>query len=83
LAKQHFGISTKQLSKTVYGDNIRPAVAVAISEQTTLSKKRIAEVLNMKSGANVSQQIWKLRKKPIKQLEKSIRQFLKKSQMIT
>ncbi|MDF1815472.1 MAG: transposase [Verrucomicrobiales bacterium] len=76
-AKQHFEMSDKQLQQTIRGDLRRAAIATVLSEQTTLSRKRIAEMLKMKSAGNVSQQIIRFRKTDSKALNRRIRAFLK------
>ena len=76
-AKDHFGMTDKELQTRIRGDQRRAATASVLASKTTLSRKRIAELLNMKSAGNVSQQILRLRKAEIGSLDRKIKSFLK------
>ena len=76
-AKQHFEMSDEQLLQTVRGDLRRAAIATELSEQPTLSRKRITERLKMKNAGNVSQQIIRFQKTDSKALNRRIKAFLK------
>jgi hypothetical protein len=78
-AKQHFEMSDEPLQQTVRGDRRRAAIATVLSEQTTLSRKRIAETLKMKSAGNVSQQIIRFSKNGFKGAEPTDKGIPKKS----
>jgi putative transposase len=77
VAKKHFGMTDNDLQTTQRGDLRRVAIANLLTQKTTLSRRRIAEMQNMKSGGNVSQQTLRFRKLNPKKLDKSIKSFLK------
>ena len=83
MACQHFRMKEADLKKSRYGDLIRPAVASCIAEYTVLPQKQIAELLGMKSAANVSQQIRRFRMHPPKNRPEKVNEFLKKSKIFT
>ncbi len=53
------------------------AIASVLASKTTLSRDRIAELLNMKSSGNVSQPILRLRKIEDRNIDRKIKKFLK------
>ena len=57
--EKHFGAKLEVLSEPRYGDLRRVALAYALVKRTTVSRSWIAERLNLKSAANVSQRVKK------------------------
>ncbi len=82
-ALHYFQITLPELINSPYPDQIRPAIAAKIADKTTLSYHRIAEILNMKSRGNVSQQISQFRRISDDGYLKNVKQFMKKSSFLT
>ncbi len=76
-ARDHFGMTDNELKTSIRGDQRRAAIAAVLASKTTLTRKRIAELLNMRSAGNVSQQILRLRKTEGPMLNRRTRSFLK------
>ncbi len=64
------------IRRPVRGDLRRVALAKVLDSRTTVSQTWIAQRLNMKSAANVSQQVRRFSKVPKKQLPASIRSWM-------
>jgi putative transposase len=73
----HFGATRDELKIPIRGDMVRAAVANRIHENTTVSQSWIANVLGMKSAANVSRQIYVFRKIDENTLAPKIRKWIK------
>ena len=58
----HYGVDLETLGLKEKGDMKRVSVAWVIKRETTLSQSWVAEVLGMKSAANVSQQVGRFKK---------------------
>ncbi len=67
------GLSDSDIRKSMRGDLRRMAVAKVLDNRTTVSQKSIAQRLNMKSAANVSQQVRRFSELPERHLQTVIR----------
>lgn len=70
--KEHFGVATRDLRRPRRGDLMRVAIAWALARHTTVPQRWIAEQLNLKSPANVSQQVRRFEGLKPRQLAKEI-----------
>ncbi len=77
MAVAHYGMDLETLKLKEKGDMKRVSVAWAIMRETTMSQGWIAEILGMKSAANVSQQVRRFEKVPEKGLTKKVREWRK------
>ncbi len=71
------GLSDLEIRKSLRGDLRRVALAKVLDSRTTVSQKWIAQKLNMKSAANVSQQVRRFSELPEKHLPAAIRTWMK------
>ncbi len=71
------GLSELEIRKSVRGDLRRAAVVRVLDSRASRSQKRIAQKLNMKSAANLSQQVRRFSKPPEKHLPAPIRTWMK------
>ena len=76
-ARKHFRLSAEELVQPLRGDLTRAAIADRIFRETTVSQKWIAEMLGMKSVANVCQQIRRFRRTDDGELSSSIKRWTK------
>ncbi len=77
LGMDALGLSDSDIRRPVRGDLRRVAVAKVLDSRTTVSQKWIAQRLNMKSAANVSQQVPRFSMLPEKHLPAPIRTWIK------
>ena len=70
--------SDTELQQVRYGDWRRAAIAWAIARRTSVSQDWIARRLGMKSRQNVSQQVRKFDRIPLRDLPKPLRQWKQK-----
>ena len=74
LGLEALGLRDRDIRKPMRGDLRRVAVAKVLDSPTTVSQTWIAQKLNMKSAANVSQQVHRFSKIPKKHLPAPIRE---------
>jgi hypothetical protein len=77
LGMEALGLSDPDIRKPVRGDLRRVAVTKVLDSRTTVIQKWIAEQLNMKSAANLSQQVCRFSDLPENHLPPSIRAWIK------
>jgi hypothetical protein len=71
--ERHFGATIEELAVGGYGDIRRVAVAWALLRKTTIRQFVIADLLNLKSSANVSQRIKQFEEKRQDELSDEVR----------
>ena len=74
-ASAHYGLSVSEPGKDRRGDWRRSSVAWALAKETSVPHAWIAEELNPKSEANVSQQIRRFHREPAKLLPREVKQW--------
>jgi REP element-mobilizing transposase RayT len=70
------------LRRASYGDWRRTAIAWAIWKRTSVSQEWIAERLGMKSRQNVSQQVRRFDKLPLRSLSKELKEWKRKLKIV-
>lgn len=78
LAEKHYGATIVEMSKKLYGDLRRVSVAWAISRNTMVRQKVIAEMLGLKTAANVSQRVRQFEKIESCNLDKEVKKWKEK-----
>jgi len=77
-AKRHFGVSIEAMARGGYRDLRRVALAWALFRKTTIRQGAIAEMLGLKSAANVSQRIKRFEETKIGELSKELKGWREK-----
>jgi putative transposase len=76
LGMEALGLRDSDIRNPMRGDLRRVAIAKVLDSRTTVSQTWIAQKLNMKSAANVSQQVRRFSKIPQKHLPAPIREWI-------